>query len=671
MDTVVISATRTEESVKDLPLSPVIIDEQTLRAHPDKDLGQLLEEAGIAIDRQYPEGGMPVIRGMTGIITGTDIQSDVLMLFNGHRFGTSNMLRFPSKNIERIEVIRGPAALQYGSSAMGGVINVITKKGAGDFSSTLNIGAGSFGRFETGFLIDGKFRQFDYSFGYNNMEQGEPFKVGGGETYLHTAIGLKSEGSFNVGYNFNDHHRLGLIYDYIEVQDYGFPGTLASAKNATSPSKIFGHTYFFDFNYGGETEDQKWKWNAKYFFGHDLTFMSQNPYSNDIKGGQAQVSADINQINTTITLGFDWTEYDYINSLRSTTVKAFDYTEFGGFLLGTLKLLDDRLIFTGGGRLNYYENHSSDRGGFTFTDKVITPSLGVSYQADDWIKVRANFARGYRAPAAMEMFGEGNTMIGRHSIMLTMLRPPRVATGVWLVPNLDLKPQEISSIEAGFDLELNGLNASLTAFLADYKNKIEREETQPPIWRGPGIWNGYPVFFPNPITTTQAYVSSAQYINAGGAKVAGLEWNISYDLSYLFDWEFSLKPYSRGTWLWVNEYVGGNSDGLQISKTPNLYASNGILFESDRFGLLIDANVMTKSNQRTSSLTSMSTAPEWQHGWTIANLMIRKQLWTIGEKNSFSLMAQVNNIFDVYYEVTSGYPLPGRAFYLGLSYTFN
>ncbi|MDR2441964.1 MAG: TonB-dependent receptor [Deltaproteobacteria bacterium] len=500
------------------------------------------------------------------------------------------------------------------------------------------------------------------------MEQSDPFEIGGGDIYPHTYIGLKAEGSFNVGYNINEHHRLGLIYSYNEIQDYGFPGTLTSARRPVAPNKMFGHTYFLDFNYSGETENKLWRWSAKYFFGHDKTIMAQSPYSNDIKGAQAQVTADISQINTTLTLGFDWTNYEFLSYLAATTNKDYEYTEMGGYLIGNVKFFDDRLIFSGGVRLNYYENSASERGGFRFSDNVITPSVGVSFQAVDWLKLRANYGRGYRAPAATEMFGEGNAMVGRYSIMG---RPP--ATGVWQVPNLDLKPQEVNSYEIGFDVERDGFFGSLTAFYADYENKIEREETQPPVWRGPGNtqWIGRKVYFPNPLQPTTPYVSSAQNINTGSAKIAGLEWNISYDLGFLFDWDFVLKPYSRGTWLFVNEYVGGDFDGRQISKTPNLYMSYGILWDSIKYGLMIDANFMTKSNQRTSQLTSMSTAPEWQHGWTTANLNVRKVLWDINDKNKISLMAQLTNVADVYYEYTPGYPLPGRAFYLGLSYTFN
>ncbi|MDR3204700.1 MAG: TonB-dependent receptor [Deltaproteobacteria bacterium] len=676
LDTIVISATRSDEKIRDLPIAPTIITQEEIERHPDYDLGKLLEEAGVIVDRQYPEGGMVVIRGMTGNLTGTDTQSDVLMLFNGHRIGTSNMLRFPSKNIERIEVIKGPAALQYGSSAMGGAVNVITKKGSGDLSAYVNAGVGSFGRLDGGLGLNGETSGFDYAFGYYAMHQNDPYETGRGEIFKGTAINLKSEVSLNAGYTFNDLHRLGLIFTHIDLNDYGFPGGIASTRpGAARPSSfasINGRTLLLDLTYDGKMESGPLSWSARYFYGHDNTSHYLTGYLNDMKGGQAQITGDFDSINTTVSLGFDWNNYDYESKISS-SLKNFKYTDLGAYLIGTVKFVDDSLALTGGLRFNHYENKTDDQGGHTFSDSVLTPSLGLSYQTTDWLKFRTNYARAYRAPAAQELFAEGNAMIGRFS----MMNPPFVATGVWVVPNFDLKPQEGESFELGADVEYRGFRASLTAFIAKYKNKIDREETQPPVFNtsmstnpGQNRWAGRRVYFPNPAEPTTAYVSTAQYTNSDRAKTVGLEWDLSWDMGKTFDWSVSLIPYSRGTWLFKNEYTAGESAGKQIVKIPNYYISNGLRFSALEQGLLVDLNVLTKAKQRTSNLVSAMSSPEWQKGWSIANLLIKKEIVEWGP-NRLSLVASINNIFDEYYEVSYDYPLPGRAFYLGAIYNFN
>jgi vitamin B12 transporter len=682
LDTVVVSATRTDESLRDLPISPVVIDQETIARQPNTDLGRLLESAGIVVDRQSPEGGQVMIRGMLGNLIGSDVQSNILMLFNGHRIGTSNMLRFPSKNIERIEVVRGPAGLQYGSAAMGGVVNVITKRGRGDFSGYAESGLGSFGKYDLNLGFSGATENgFDYSFGYYQMEQSKDFEVGGGETYKGTGGDLKVESSANLGYTFNEKHRLGLIYNYLEVQDYGFPGTIASTRPSTlrptdpgyiPPSQFLrtgGQSYFADLSYEGASETDRFNWRANYFTGRDHTIGQVQPFVNDINGASAQLTGNFDEINTSVTLGFDWTDYDFTEHARIKTMNGYQYQDMGGFLMTNVKFLEDRLVFSGGGRLNYYKNETSDDGGHQFSDTVFTPSFGVSYMAADCLKIRSNYAQGYRAPAAPEMYGEGRHMPGRYSFMGGRYN------AVWLVPNYDLKPQKIDSVELGLDVEKDGFTGSLTAFYAKYKNKIERGETQPPPWPGglpgvPPMLNGLPVFFPTGDPGTP-FVGIAQYINFSDARTAGLEWALRWDAGQTYDWGFTLAPYSRGTYLLQNEYKGGEFDGKKMAKTPDYYVSNGLELELPDQGLWVDFNVLTKGRQRAGLMTTVVDPNEWQSGWSTANLRVKKELGEIYDRGRVSLQGELLNVFDKYYEPYDGYPQPGRAFYLGLRLDYN
>ena len=68
----------------------------------------------------------------------------MLILVDGHRIGTGNAAKINVDRIERVEITKGPASALYGSAAMGGVINLITKKGQGDFKTTVGGDYGSF-----------------------------------------------------------------------------------------------------------------------------------------------------------------------------------------------------------------------------------------------------------------------------------------------------------------------------------------------------------------------------------------------------------------------------------------------------------------------------------------------------------------------------------------------
>ena len=70
------------------------------------------------------------------------------MLLNGRRAGTGNVAMIMTRDIERVEIVRGPGAVQYGSAAMGGVTNIITRQGDGPVSGEVfgSLGSYDFGR---------------------------------------------------------------------------------------------------------------------------------------------------------------------------------------------------------------------------------------------------------------------------------------------------------------------------------------------------------------------------------------------------------------------------------------------------------------------------------------------------------------------------------------------
>lgn len=128
LDTVASTATRSAQPVASLPIAVTIID----RAELDKDTAtstpDLLERAlGVYVQKSNPGGGSPFIRGLTG--------KQVLLLVDGVRLNNSFYRAGPHQylntvdpnTIERIEIIRGPASVLYGSDALGGVVNLITR----------------------------------------------------------------------------------------------------------------------------------------------------------------------------------------------------------------------------------------------------------------------------------------------------------------------------------------------------------------------------------------------------------------------------------------------------------------------------------------------------------------------------------------------------------------
>ena len=142
LDDIVVSATGYEQKVKYAPASISVISKEEIINLPIRDIGDMVQEIPGVTTTINKVGGTDIqIRGMSSDYT--------LILVDGKRMNTGkgfDSKGFNSKSgffpptsmIERVEVIRGPASVIYGSDAMGGVINIITKKNLDEPSGSLS-----------------------------------------------------------------------------------------------------------------------------------------------------------------------------------------------------------------------------------------------------------------------------------------------------------------------------------------------------------------------------------------------------------------------------------------------------------------------------------------------------------------------------------------------------
>lgn len=144
LDEIVVTASRVEEKAKEVTANVTVIDEEEIKASSAHTLGEILAEKAVGHIQNYPGALTAVgIRGFRTETHGNDLMGHVLILINGRRAATGNAAKLMIRNnVERIEIIRGPASVQYGSAAMGGVVNIITKRGV-DNSAFIEGGLGS------------------------------------------------------------------------------------------------------------------------------------------------------------------------------------------------------------------------------------------------------------------------------------------------------------------------------------------------------------------------------------------------------------------------------------------------------------------------------------------------------------------------------------------------
>ena len=144
---VVVIATKTPNKLDDVGSSVTLIDQEAIRNSQKVSVYGLLRQVpGVSLSRNGGIGTVSTLR-----IRGAE-SGQTLVLIDGVKVndlsspsGAFNFANLTTANIERIEILRGPESTLYGSDAIGGVINIITKKADQPFSASGYLEGGSFG----------------------------------------------------------------------------------------------------------------------------------------------------------------------------------------------------------------------------------------------------------------------------------------------------------------------------------------------------------------------------------------------------------------------------------------------------------------------------------------------------------------------------------------------
>ncbi|NTW63452.1 MAG: TonB-dependent receptor [Chlorobiaceae bacterium] len=632
-DEVVVTSSRVEEAKKDVTSSVTVIGKEEIRQSSAKDLGDLLAEKNIGAIHKYPGTLTSVgIRGFRTESHGNDLMGKVLVLLNGRRAGTGNLAKIAVGEIDRIEIIRGPAAVQYGSAAIGGVINVITAKGSGvpTLSFAQELGSSNYTRTTLG--TAGKVGNLDFSGSISLAEAGD-YKTGSGKTYDNTAYDDQTSGSLNIGYEFMPGHRIGVNFTSFKVEDGGFPGYLSQND---LDDYFVKENYSTDFIYEGRTADRRFSWMARYFTGRDKdTFfdpLGSNPdfYDDGIpydstvdhKGSQAQVT--YNHELFRVTAGIDWVNYEETQTPYDPYLSEYD--DLAQFMLLNGFLFDRRLVLSAGIRYDSFDLTSQGYADLAKVKKTadnFSMNYGVAWHLNDGIKLRAAYAEGFKMPSSKEFAADYVSSWGTH-----------------YVGNQDLKPEESSTYEIGFDLDYNRFSSSLTWFTTDFKNKIEQ--------RSVGTYpNGY-----------------STWVNLGGATLSGIEGELSYSFQP-FNGNWKISPYAGFVYLTKFE---DDSTGERLLYTPEWNATAGVRIEDQRGFYGVFNLAYTGETDIQDWESSYAGTVITKGGFAVANLSVAKKFMIDEEKNkrAITIKGEVNNLFDRDYQFVKGYPMPGRSFTVGL-----
>jgi vitamin B12 transporter len=128
--------------------------------------------------------------------------------------GSFDFSTLSTDNIERIEIVRGPLSAVYGSDALGGVINIITRRGTGVPNGSVEVSAGRFDAYRTLLQANGTLSVMDYAVSGSYLDNGRPVE---GSRFLGATL------QANLGIHFTDAIELRGVLRYVDSQSKAFP----------------------------------------------------------------------------------------------------------------------------------------------------------------------------------------------------------------------------------------------------------------------------------------------------------------------------------------------------------------------------------------------------------------------------------------------------------------
>ncbi len=630
-ETVVVTASRESEATREIPTNVTIIGEKEIKASTAQTVGDLLVQNGFNSVSYNDTSGVQ-IRGFGQPSGPPEYTNTVLILLNGRRTGNANLTLTGLKNVQRIEIVRGPSAVQYGSSAMGGVINIITKQGSATPDASFELGLGSDDLKRQKLAFGGAAKGFDVALGVSNYGR-DDLTTSGDRQWYHTSIDNNTNVNVDLGYAINADNRVGVSYNFGDIKSH-----LPSNSGIRPYSGNTTATPFTDYHkktdntallYSGTTSNKVWDWAASYSFGN----YDQLPFKSFLDTKFFNAQGGYTQSVFSVSFGLD--DYEYASDPSSWTM-----TSTGVYATGKARLYGDRLILSAGLRFDSYTNDNI--GIAKATDQHTGGSVGAAYLPQQWLKLRANYAEGFKMPSPQQIAGDGS---------------------VYYLPNPSLQPEGSKTFEFGGDVDWHALQANLTWFHSDWDNKIIALPTAGTCSGGFGCY---------------------QSQNLKTATLAGLEAAFSADVAKAAGKAYGLTPYVSLTWLSTRKngdasqfivYNGQPNDTLP--NTPDWMVSYGVRYTEPRFTLSSQLNANYYGNVFTQDYSvvdyvTVFTAPYIQRPTgTVFNFSADKGLLSMkAAHNQVSLRFEVQNLFDGANEMYWGYPGPGRSFYLGLRYDY-
>ena len=392
---VIVTATRTAKTVDETLSSVTVISREDIERRQVRSVEDLLRGTqGISIANSGGAG-----KNTSVFIRGTN-SDHVLVLIDGIRAGSATSggaayENIPIEQIERVEIVRGPRSSLYGSEAIGGVIQVFTRKGSKEgITPSFSYGGGSYGTFNGSAGLSGRNKRGWFNMnisgkntnGFNSCS-GKPFPNGAGcYTNEPDRDGYRNiAGSFRAGYLFKN----GLDIETNFMRSSGkvnYDGTFLN-KSELVQQVFGGKASYSPFLFwkvtlaGGRSRE-----NSRSYLGKEKNFKSRFDSRRDTITLQNDFTLNKSHL---FTVGVDY-KNDTVSSSEDFTVTSRN--NWGAFAQHQATIFKQNLELS----IRYDENEQF--GG------NVTGGAGWGYTVKEWLRFTANFGTAFKAPDFNELY---------------------------------------------------------------------------------------------------------------------------------------------------------------------------------------------------------------------------------------------------------------------------
>jgi vitamin B12 transporter len=621
LDPVVVTGTQVAVPASELPSAITVIDREEIESRQITDVQQLLRTVpGLSVTQSGARGGVTSVFPRGGNSNFSLVLVDGVPVNNAG--GGYDFSDLTTDNIERIEVIRGPQSALYGSNAIGGVIQIFTRRGRGPLQGDVSLTGGSFDTFEGRGAVSGGTEHFGGSLGMGYVSTSGHLPIN--NDYRDFTI------SSGLDYQPLEALKLAFSARYSDSH-FEFPTEGAGDRFGPLDPDQFQDRQRLVLSQRTTHAITRW-WEHVLLLGYNRNDSLFRDPQNDVPTDFADSRTDSEEqrlflnyfwnlslpefyrIGTTWSLGIEAQEekLDQRSTFGTTTTSVDPSRSQEGYYTQFLFNWRKQATLLTGVRVEDSSVFSVDT----------NPRVAASYTLP-WLqtKLRGGYATGIRAPSFIENFGTGSPFV---------------------VGNPNLKPEQSESWEIGLDQPLLDGRMVLTAtcFANTFKDLIT---------------------FVSGNTPNFLNIQEAESSGVEAGFQAFLPWQLRLDGSYTF---LETKVLDDGG-------IGGTffPPGQPLLRRPKHQGSVGLSYLGTRVTVSLFTKVVGDSIDRDFSQPGSPrvTLPGYTTVDLAASYAVAQNIWGL---RSIRLQGKIENLLDEDYEEAFGFSTPGFSIRGGVAANF-